>query len=151
VTGPHIAAFAELDTTTLYGLLRLRVDVFVVEQRCPYPELDGRDMEPRTRHIWLAEAGVPTAYLRVVHDVAALDADGVARIGRVCVARELRGTGAAQLLMRTALDLIGPRPSVLDAQAYLVGFYAGFGYWASGPQYVEDGIPHVPMIRPAPT
>jgi ElaA protein len=144
LTGPHVAAFEQLDTLTLYRLLRLRVDVFVVEQHCPYPELDGRDVEPGTRHVWLADAGTPSAYLRVLREP-----DGMARIGRVCVAAKARGTGAARLLMRAALDLIGPQPSTLDAQAYLVGFYAGFGYRACGPEYVEDGIAHVPMLRPA--
>ncbi len=144
LTGPHVAAFDELDPVTLYGLLRLRVDVFVVEQSCPYPELDGRDLEPGTRHIWLADAGTPAAYLRLLRDP-----DGVARIGRVCVASRLRGTGAARTLMRAALDIIAGQPSTLDAQAYLVDFYAGFGYEPSGPEYVEDGIPHVPMVRAA--
>src|SRR5690348_10062756 len=53
------ASFAELDTTTLYALLKLRTDVFVVEQACPYPELDGRDIEPGTRHLWLDSPGHP--------------------------------------------------------------------------------------------
>jgi ElaA protein len=75
------ASFAELDTTTLYALLKLRTDVFVVEQACPYPELDGRDTEPGTRHLWLAPPGQPSrpcAYLRILND------DPVLRIGRVC-------------------------------------------------------------------
>jgi ElaA protein len=143
-TGPHVAAFGDLDTVTLYGLLRLRVDVFVVEQRCPYPELDGRDLEPATRHVWIEDAGRPCAYLRVLREP-----DGMVRVGRVCVADKLRGTGAARTLMGVALDIVGDDPSTLDAQAYLVGFYAGFGYTVTGPEYVEDGIPHVPMLRAA--
>lgn len=144
-TGPHVAAFGELDAPTLYGLLRLRVDVFVVEQQCPYPELDGRDTEPGTRHVWLAESGEPVAYLRVLTEPG-----GALRIGRVCVARKARGTGAARVLMRAALDLVGSQLSTLEAQSYLVGFYTGFGYQPCGPEYVEDGIPHVPMRRPTP-
>jgi len=140
----HVASFANLDAATLYALLRLRVDVFVVEQRCPYPELDGRDLEPGTRHLWLADdAGVPVAYLRV------LDDGDRARIGRVCVAPTARGRGHAQRLVRAALDLIGARSCELHAQSHLTGFYARFGFVASGPEYVEDGIPHVPMARPA--
>jgi ElaA protein len=144
LTGPHVAGFDQLDSVTLYGLLRLRVDVFVVEQHCAYPELDGRDLEPGTRHIWLEDAGTPSAYLRVL-----CEPDGLTRIGRVCVAPRVRGSGVAKLLMRTALDLIGDQLSTLDAQAHLVDFYAGFGYRVAGPEYVEDGIPHVPMCRPA--
>jgi ElaA protein len=139
----HIAGFDELTAATLYALLRLRVDVFVVEQNAPYPELDGRDTEPGTRHVWLADGDRPLAYLRVL-----TDPDGCARIGRVCVAAQGRGAGLARRLMAATLDLIGDRPSVLDAQSYLVDFYSGFGYRQTGPEYVEDGIPHVPMYRP---
>jgi ElaA protein len=142
---PHVAGFAELSAPTLYALLRLRVDVFVVEQKCPYPELDGRDLEPGTTHVWLTdEVGAPSAYLRVL-----TDPDGRARIGRVCVAQSARGTGAAGALMSAALGVVGDRASTLDAQSYLVGFYQRYGYRPAGPEYVEDGIPHVPMDRPA--
>jgi ElaA protein len=143
----HVAGFDELSAGTLYDLLRLRVDVFVVEQHCPYPELDGRDTEPGTRHVWLAsedgtEDGTPLAYLRILDEP-----DGTARIGRVCVAATARGAGLAGRLMRATLDLLGTRPSVLDAQTYLADFYAGLGYAKAGPEFVEDGIPHVPMTR----
>jgi ElaA protein len=142
VAEPRVAPFAELSAETLYALLRLRVDVFVVEQNCPYPELDGRDLEPGTRHVWLADGDRPVAYLRIL-------ADGPerARIGRVCVAPAARGGGHARRLMTAALELIGDRPCVLDAQAHLVDFYAGFGFRRTGPEYLEDGIPHVPMAR----
>ena len=140
----HVATFAQLTPATLYALLRLRVDVFVVEQHCPYPELDGRDDEPGTRHVWLADGDAPTAYLRML-----AEPDGAARIGRVCVAGSARGSGLARRLMRDALDLVGDRPCVLDAQAHLVGFYAGLGFTPTGPEFMDDGIPHVPMRRPA--
>jgi ElaA protein len=139
----HAARFGALDTTTLYALLKLRVDVFVVEQRCPYPELDGRDTEPGTLHIWAARNGQePLGYLRVL-----TDHDGVARIGRVCTAAGGRGLGIAGRLVERALAEIGDAPSRLDAQSYLVDFYARYGYTATAPEYVEDGIPHVPMAR----
>src|SRR5438034_1116433 len=57
----HTARFGDLDGPTLYALLRLRVDVFVVEQQCPYPELDGRDLSPSTVHVWLTDGGPPAA------------------------------------------------------------------------------------------
>ncbi|MFJ9312641.1 GNAT family N-acetyltransferase [Pimelobacter simplex] len=143
----HVAAFAELDPATLYALLRLRVDVFVVEQACAYPELDGRDTEPGTRHLWLTQDddGAPAAYLRVLSEP-----DGSARIGRVVVTPAARGGGAAGRLMAAALAEVGDRPSVLDAQAHLVAFYGRHGYAATGPEYLEDGIPHVPMARLSP-
>ncbi len=139
----HVATFAQLSPATLYALLKLRMEVFVVEQRSPYLDIDGRDTEPGTRHVWYTAGEVPVAYLRMLAEPA-----GTVRIGRVCVAAAARGTGLARRLMRDALELIGPGPSVLDAQTYLAGFYAGLGYTPSGPPFVEDGIPHVPMRRP---
>ena len=138
------AAFPDLTTRTFHDLLKLRIDVFVVEQNCPYPELDGRDVEPGTRHLWLTDGGTPLAYLRILADPG-----GVARIGRVVVATHARGGGYAGRLMTEALALVGDRPCVLEAQSHLVGFYAGYGFTVSGPEYVEDGIPHTPMRREA--
>ncbi|MEV4767436.1 GNAT family N-acetyltransferase [Micromonospora chokoriensis] len=143
-TEVRAASFADLDTHTFHDLLKLRIDVFVVEQNCPYPELDGRDVEPGTRHLWLTGGGAPLAYLRIL-----ADPDGTARIGRVVVAPEARGGGHAGRLMTAALEVVGDRPSVLDAQSHLVGFYGRHGFTVSGPEYVEDGIPHTPMRRGA--
>jgi ElaA protein len=137
----RVASFRDLDVTTLYAILKLRVDVFVVEQKCPYPELDGRDDEPGTRHVWLARDDEILAYLRI------LDDGGTERIGRVATAPRGRGDGRASRLMEHALAVIGNRPSTLEAQAHLAGFYRRFGYTEAGPGYVEDGIPHVPMRR----
>ncbi|WP_433532127.1 GNAT family N-acetyltransferase [Micromonospora sp. CA-263727] len=138
----RVAGFADLDARTFHDLVRLRVDVFVVEQECAYPELDGRDIEPGTRHVWLTLDGAPVAYLRILADPGA-----VARIGRVLVAPAARGGGHAGRLMAAALAEIGDRPSVLEAQSHLVDFYARHGFTVSGPEYVEDGIPHTPMRR----
>ncbi|MEV0404574.1 GNAT family N-acetyltransferase [Actinoallomurus sp. NPDC050550] len=141
-TKPQVAAFTELDSGTLYALLKLRVDVFVVEQECPYPELDGRDTEPGSRHVWLSgDSGAPEAYLRVLDDP-----DG-ARIGRVVTAPHARGAGLGARLMEAALEVIGDRTARLDAQTQVSGFYARYGFVVDGPEYIEDGIPHVPMVR----
>jgi ElaA protein len=137
------ARFADLDTTTLYRLLKLRVDVFVVEQECAYPELDGRDTEAGTLHVWAERDGEITGYLRI------LDDGPHRRIGRVLTAKTARGGGLGARLMEQALQAIGDRPSVLDAQSHLIQFYERFGYVQSGPAYVEDGIPHTPMQRSA--
>jgi ElaA protein len=137
------ASFRDLDTTTLYAILKLRVDVFVVEQKCFYAELDGRDTEPGTRHLWLAEGDEILAYLRI------LDDGEVERIGRVLTAPSARGQGHARRLMHDALTVIGHRTSALNSQAHLVRFYGTFGYVQSGPEYDEDGIPHIPMVREA--
>src|SRR4029453_9335367 len=124
------ARFADLDTTTLYRLLKLRVDVFVVEQECPYPELDSRDTEAGTVHLWAEQDGEITGYLRILDDGEA------ARIGRVLTPKRARGTGLGRLLMDHALAEIGDRPSVLDAQSHLVPFYERYGYVQSGPSFV---------------
>ena len=139
------ASFVDLSTRTLYDLLRLRVDVFVVEQECAYPELDGRDVEPGTRHLWLARGGEPVAYLRIL-----AQPEGVERIGRVLVAKHARGEGLARRLIDEALTVIGNRPCVLHAQAHLTEFYAGHGFAVTGPEYLDDGIMHVPMRREPP-
>lgn len=138
----HVALFADLDTSTLYALLKLRVDVFVVEQKCAYPELDGRDTEPGTRHIWLETDGAPVAYLRVLDEPG-----GGARIGRVVVAAPQRGAGLGRRLMAAAMDVVGDRDAVLDAQTEAAALYQRFGFEIAGPEFVEDGIPHLPMRR----
>ncbi len=136
--------FADLDPTTAYSCWRLRQDVFVVEQDCAYPDLDGRDLEPSTRHLLLRDAtGALLGYLRVLDDGA------VARIGRVVLDRAARGRGLADLLMASAVAGLGGRVCVLAAQAPLTGFYAAHGFVVDGPGFLEDGIPHVPMRRPA--
>jgi ElaA protein len=138
------ARFDELDAATLYRLLRLRVDVFVVEQECPYPELDGRDTEPGTLHVWCEDGDEVLGYLRI------LDDETPARIGRVVTAKATRGGGLGGRLIERALEIIGDRPSELDAQSHLTRFYQRFGYVPAGPEYVEDGIPHTPMRRDTP-
>ena len=141
-----MATWDEIGAATAYALLRLRVDVFVVEQQCPYPELDGRDTEPATRHLWLADAAGPTAYLRVLAEPG-----GGRRIGRVCTRPDVRGRGLAAVLVEHALASSSGCLVVLDAQSHLQHWYARFDFVVSGPSFVEDGIPHVPMTRPAHT
>lgn len=142
----HSAPFTDLDVHTLYALLRLRSDVFVVEQQAAYPDIDGRDTEPSTVHLWLTDtSGTVTAYLRVL-----TEPDGTARIGRVVTAATHRGQGLAARLLASAVSLIGPRPATLDAQTTAVRVYERAGFTISGPPYLEDGIEHVPMYRPAP-
>lgn len=137
------AALVELDPATLYRILALRSAVFVVEQTCVYLDLDGRDLEPSARQLWIAEpSGDVVATLRLL-----LDADGRYRIGRVATAPAARSRGLAAQLMQRSLELIGAAPAVLEAQSYLVGWYARFGFVPSGPEYLEDGIPHTPMVR----
>jgi ElaA protein len=135
-------AFDDLDPATAYAVWRLRQEVFVVEQACPYPDLDGRDPEPGTRHVLLEEDGALLGYARV------LDDGEVWRIGRVVLAAAARGRGLADVLMAAALGACPGRDVVLDAQSPLRGWYASLGFTPDGPEFLEDGIPHVPMRRP---
>src|SRR3954469_6965008 len=135
------ARFAELTGLEVDGLCRLRVDVFVVEQECPYPELDGRDLEPTTVHLWLESGNQIAATIRV------LDGGASRAIGRVPPAAAFRGQGLAARLIEEGIALCGDVPITLGAQSHLEGWYERFGFRRSGPGYVEDGIPHVPMRR----
>jgi ElaA protein len=142
----HRAWAADLDARTLYEILRLRVDVFVVEQACAYGELDGRDLEDRARHYWLGgdgrTPGPVLGCLRLLKEPA-----GEYRIGRLCTAGSARGRGLGRRLMVAALGEVGDGVCVLDAQEHLAEFYVGYGFSATGPAYDLDGIPHLPMRR----
>jgi ElaA protein len=138
----HDLTADQLTPEQLYAILRLRVDVFVVEQECAYPELDGRDLLPGTRHLWTDGASGVGAYLRLLDEPG-----GARRIGRVCTALDARGQGLGAKLMVAALDAAGDVDCVLDAQTYATGFYAKYGFRPEGEEFIEDGIPHITMWR----
>ena len=139
----YATSFDHLAPATAYAVWKLRQDVFVVEQTCPYPDLDGRDLEPGTRHVVLEDDDRVLGYARV------LDEGDTWRITRVVLAPEARGRGWADRLTETAIMLCLDREIVLDAQSPLVGWYSTFGFEVDGPEFLEDGIAHVPMRRPA--
>jgi ElaA protein len=135
----HVARLAELSPATLYGILRLRSDVFVVEQSCAYDDIDGRDLEPSTLQLWMEDDdGAVITTLRILED-------GETRsIGRVATRADERHRGLSSALIRRAIEL-APPPIVLKAQEYLRDWYASFGFVVCGESWVEDGIRHVPM------
>ncbi|MGK8556442.1 GNAT family N-acetyltransferase [Nocardia gipuzkoensis] len=135
----------DLDTATLYQLLKLRVEVFVVEQKCAYPELDGKDLLPETRHFWLDDEGEVIATLRLCEE----HQDGVKsfRIGRLCTAALARGHGYTTRLLQAALAEVGSATVRLFAQSYLIDLYTKHGFKVDGEEFDEDGIAHVPMRR----
>lgn len=131
--------FQALDAETAYAVWRLRQQVFVVEQQAAYPDLDGRDDEPGTRHVLLRDGLDLIGYARV------LDDGDTWRIGRVVLAPEARGRGLADQLMRTALQICPDRDVVVDAQSPLARWYEKLGFEVTGEEFLDDGIPHVPM------
>lgn len=136
----HSVAGPEISAADLYALLRLRSEVFVVEQECAYLDPDGRDLDAGTIHLWLATPdGVVAAYVRVLAEPA-----GGQRIGRVLTDPAHRGQQLAGRLIDHALTT-AERPVVLDAQSHLVHVYARHGFEPDGAEFVEDGIPHTPM------
>ena len=136
-----IKAFDQLDTQELYEILKLRMAVFVVEQRCPYQDIDGLDME--ACHVWLREGGQIQAYLRVLSKDAA-----TAHIGRVLTARRGRGCGAQILKagIAVAKEQMKKQAIYIEAQSYAAGFYAREGFRVISEEFLEDGIPHVKML-----
>ncbi|MBA8991209.1 ElaA protein [Curtobacterium pusillum] len=130
-----------LDIVTLHEILRLRQDVFVVEQACAYPDIDGRDLEPGTLQFWAGQGSVD-ATLRLLREP-----DGTERIGRVATAKAARGQGLSSQLMEAAIAESRSVLISIDAQAYLEQWYARFGFVRAGEDFLEDGIPHVPMTR----
>ena len=134
------ARFDDLEPRTLYGIMRLRSDVFVVEQECVYPDMDGRDAEPQTLHLWIETGdGSVIATLRILDD-----GDGLHHIGRVVTRIDQRRRGLSALLMRTAIGMVGA-PIEIKAQAPLSEWYATFGFVRCSDEWIEDGIPHVQM------
>lgn len=140
-----------MNPVTLYRVLQLRTDVFVVEQQCAYPELDGRDAEADSLMVWAETGNEVIATLRILRDI---DAAGVAealRIGRVTAHPTHRGSGIARTIFQYALEqceaVATELPIVLDAQEPLEGWYEAFGFNRTGPTFLEDDIPHVPMRR----
>jgi ElaA protein len=136
----HAARLDELAPRALLGILALRQAVFVVEQNCVYPDIDANDADPRTTQLWIEdESGQVVSTLRVIDQ-----GDDGHRIGRVATYADSRGRGYAGALMLRAIELSGPLVT-LSAQAYLVDWYASFGFVERGERWIEDGIEHAPM------
>ncbi|MGK9147954.1 GNAT family N-acetyltransferase [Plantibacter flavus] len=139
----HVAHAADMDPVVLYRLLRIRVDVFVVEQTALFADLDGRDIDSDTLLAWAQEGDEVLATIRILTE------DDHLVIGRVATAFGARGRGLAAELIRRAVDEHGHHELRMEAQERLAGWYGRFGFEVSGPSYVEDDILHVPMTRQA--
>lgn len=152
----HCKAWSELDREELYALLRLRAEVFVVEQDCPYQDLDDKDRNGL--HLWAERTGVPASEGGAVLALTRLLPAGVSyeaevSIGRVVTSGTVRRSGIGKALMVRSLEALHAhwpgQPIRLSAQQYLERFYREFGFESVGEPYLEDGIPHIAMVRPA--
>jgi ElaA protein len=139
--------FDDLTPTELYDVLQLREEVFNLEQNCLYKDLDDKD-----RHCWhllLYQDGKLAAYARLVPE--GVSYTGYTSIGRVVSSPVFRRDGLGRQLMQEAVDqtlhLFPGFPLKIGAQAYLQKFYESFGFVLTGDPYIEDGIPHIHMIR----
>ena len=137
----HCAPTRDLDVATLHDILRLRQDVFVVEQQCLYADVDGRDLESGTVQVWAVDE----------QRLRRGDAAGAARprgLPRGSGGWRRRSGPEAAAWPPTSWPprwRCAPRPVVLDAQSHLEGWYARFGFVRTGEEFLDDGIPHVPM------
>ncbi|TAI47578.1 GNAT family N-acetyltransferase [Flagellimonas allohymeniacidonis] len=141
-----VKTFAELSRDELYELLRLRCEVFVVEQNCPYQDLDNKDQ--KALHVLGRDKNALVAYTRIFGPG---DYAENTSIGRVVVAPHGRKHGYGKKIMEASLNEAQKRfpkcPVELSAQTYLIKFYNDLGFSAIGEEYLEDGIPHIRMIK----
>jgi len=148
--------FHTLDTQRLFELMKLRTDVFVVEQQCAYPELDNFDNQPDTIHLLGFDQQTLAAYARAIPVNDSNDSLGpgnitAVRIGRVVVTQSHRGTGLAEQLMKNMMNKLDKTypgtDQILSAQEPIVNFYTAMGFSTESASYLEDGIPHIDMRK----
>lgn len=146
--------FSELSTEALYELLKLRVDIFVVEQACYYPELDNKDLHPDTLHLCgytqtNEDKPVLAAYARLLPQ--GVSYEDAASLGRVAVSMSQRKSKRGHELMQRALVALEKEwpstPIKISAQCRIEGFYQSHGFNVISKAYLEDGIPHQTMLR----
>ena len=140
--------WGELTTHELYSVLKLRTDVFFLEQKIDEEELDWRDTETTTEHWWIADETGTVSYLRTLLDEHAEHLDARRLVSRVVTRPDGRGRGLSSILLRSVIDAYGHEPMMLHAQEYIAPLYARFGFKTFGDVYVEAGLPHISMYRP---
>ncbi len=137
--------FSELTATELYELLALRSEVFIVEQDCPYQDVDGVDVKSQHLLGYLSD-GTLAAYLRVPEAGVKYSERS---IGRVVTSPKVRRQGVGRLLMAEALKYLSKEAIRISAQEYLREYYQSYGFQVVHGPYDEDGIPHLEMLKPA--
>lgn len=140
----ELKKFDDLANEELHDIFRLRVDIFIVEQNCPYPEVDGKD--PKSLHLMYKENGEIVAYARILPPGVSYDE---ASIGRVVVAESHRGSGLGYVLLEQAVKATLAeynQPVKIGAQAHLEKYYGFAGFVKASDVYLEDDIPHIDML-----
>ncbi len=141
-----VKSFEELTVAELYSIITARVNVFVVEQQCPYPDLDGYDQQ--ALHLWAWKDGEVAAYCRIFEPGIKYSE---ASIGRVLTAQKYRNLRFGKVLMKFAINTVEARYRTsairISAQDYLLKFYTELGFKDMGKKYLEDDIPHTEMLR----
>ena len=133
--------FNELNNEDLYQILRLRSEVFVVEQDCVYQDIDGKDQ--KAKHVLGKKENDIVAYARIFKPG---DYFKEASFGRAVVKKTERGKGVGDELVKNCLEIITEEEIKISAQSYLKGFYGKHGFKSEGKEYLEDGIPHTAMF-----
>lgn len=143
----RIKTFEELTTQELYEILKVRQEVFVVEQTCYYLDADGYDQ--KAIHLWGDLNGEIVAYCRIFEPAIKYPETS---IGRVLTSKKYRNLKLGKILMKIALQCIEThfktKKCRISAQDYLLDFYKNFGFTDTGKKYLEDNIPHTEMVRP---
>lgn len=141
--------FNQLDVALLYDILQLRCEVFVVEQTCYYQDLDDKDRHLEARHMVFRDGAVLAGYGRILPPGCAYP--DRASLGRIVTAQAYRGRKLGRALVSEGIRLchtLWPEFGVkISAQSRLKRFYQEHGFYVSGAGYLEDGIPHLPMVR----
>ena len=142
-----IKSFKELNKAELYQIIQLRIAVFIIEQDCPYPDLD--DMDHDAQHLWIEDAGEIVCYLRVNPAGSRFLEPS---LGRIVTKKSHRNRGYAEKLIKKAIDLVCEKESRairISAQCYLEKYYEKFGFIKASEEYLEDDIPHIEMLKDA--
>ena len=142
-----IKSFEELNKTELYQIVQLRIAVFIVEQDCPYPDLD--DMDQESLHVWIRDGNEIVSYLRITPPGLRFVEPS---LGRIVTKQNYRSKGFAENLIKQAINHIyaeKPEAIRISAQSYLEKYYEKFGFFKASDEYLEDNIPHIEMLLDA--
>ena len=140
-----IKSFEQLNKAEFYEIIQLRIAVFIIEQDCPYQDLDGDD--DQCLHMWVEEEGEIASYLRI-NPAGCRFAEP--SLGRIVTKMAYRNKGLAEIVINKAIEVLcedQPQPIRISAQSHLESYYEKFGFIKASDEYLEDNIPHIEMLR----